>query len=107
MQLLLLLLLFTIRNSYYAVPKNIHSHPKDEHWKFTGGWGGYQNPKFLKESMNQKWNFQRGRGSDYSFTAICIGTPLVTTIPCFLFGFTFLFLVALVQEGSKFLPFLK
>ena len=29
------------------------------HWKFRGG-GGSRKPKFLKESMELNWNFQRG-----------------------------------------------
>ncbi len=33
-----------------AVLENIHTYPMEGHWKFQGG-GGFQKPKFLKESM--------------------------------------------------------
>ena len=42
-----------------SVPENIHTHPMEGQQKFLGG-GGYQKPKFLKESMGLNWNFQRG-----------------------------------------------
>ena len=44
-----------------VVPENIHTHPKEGYWKFQGE-GGFQKPNFLKESMELKWNFQRGWG---------------------------------------------
>ena len=47
--------------NYCAVPENIHTHPVEGHWKFRGG-GGSRKPKFLKESMELNWNFQRGGG---------------------------------------------
>ena len=43
-----------------AVPENIHTHPKEGHWKFRGG--GSQKPNFFKESMTLNWNVQEGRG---------------------------------------------
>ena len=43
-----------------VVPENIHTHPKDDHWKFRWG-GGSQKPEFLRESMSQNWKFQGGR----------------------------------------------
>ena len=40
---------------------NINTRPVEGQWKFLGG-GGYQKPKFLKESMGLNWSFQRGGG---------------------------------------------
>ena len=45
-----------------AVPENIHTHPKDGHLKFRGGWGS-QLHKFLKESMKVDWKSQGVGGS--------------------------------------------
>ena len=47
-------------NIHHAVPENIHTHPEEGHWKFRGG--GDKKPNFLKESMKQNRNFQRGGG---------------------------------------------
>ena len=40
-----------------AVAENIHTRPEKDHWKFRGR---SQKTIFLKESMKQNWNFQRG-----------------------------------------------
>ena len=53
--------LFITSPYYYAVPENIHTHSEKGHWKLQGG-GGTQKPNFLKESMKQNCNFQRGEG---------------------------------------------
>ena len=45
------------------VPENIHTHPV-EGVRGVGGWGGYQKPKFLKESMELNWDLQRGGERD-------------------------------------------
>jgi len=44
-----------------VVPENIHTLPKEGHWKFREERGGLL-PKILKESMKLNWNFQRGVG---------------------------------------------
>jgi len=44
-----------------VVSENIHTLPKEGHWKFREGGGGLL-PKILKESMKLNWNFQRGVG---------------------------------------------
>ena len=53
----------TATENHYALncvlPENIHSPPKDGHWKFRGE-GGSQKPKFLKESMKESWKFLVG-----------------------------------------------
>ena len=49
-----------------AVPENIHTYSKEGNWKFQGG-GVSQKAKFLKESMNQNWNFQKGDGGGEGF----------------------------------------
>ena len=44
-----------------VVPENMHTHPKEGHWKFQGG-GGSPKSKRLKESMKLNFNFQGGGG---------------------------------------------
>ena len=50
-----------------VVPENIHTLPKEGHWRGSleilrrGGGGGLL-PNILKESMKLNWNFQRGVG---------------------------------------------
>ena len=60
-----------------VVPENIHTHPREGYWKFQGR-GGSQNPKCLKECMNQYWNWGGGsnqkslygRGMDFFWNTI-------------------------------------
>ena len=44
---------------YCVVPVNIHTLPMGGHWKFQGG-GGFQQSKYLRESMKLNWKFQGG-----------------------------------------------
>ena len=43
-----------------VVPENIHTHLKEDNWKFQGG-GGLKSQILSKESRNQNWNFQQER----------------------------------------------
>ena len=42
------------------VPENIHTHPKDGHWKIRGGEGlKTKLSYFLRESMKQNWKTKK------------------------------------------------
>ena len=57
--------LFHISLNVRFQAENIHTLPKEGHWKFRGG-DGSQKPKFLKENMKLNWNYQGGRvGSNH------------------------------------------
>ena len=56
-----------VRGSHHCaqcvVPENIHTHPMDGSWKFSGGGvGGLKHHNFVKERMLLNWKFQRGEG---------------------------------------------
>ena len=43
-----------IFSSHCVLPENIHTHPKDGHWKFQRG-RGLKGQNFLKERMKLGW----------------------------------------------------